>query len=174
MYLKCSFFLCAETITVSLFSVTHWRIGPADPENVRLSRRQQPSQPPPSSPPNGQSPSTVLLSVYWSLSHMLQSVKVLAQQFVNLSPWLVQCVQYQLHNEFICQWNWSQLWISRSKVETSCFSPLIFLCCNHLFSQQGVVYLPLWILSIQLMASGRPSGICCQFSRISVATIQQL
>lgn len=119
MYLKCSIFLCAETIIILLLGVTHWRIGPAGSESVLLSRWQQPSQPPPSSPPSGRSPSTVPLSAYWFLAHTPQSAKVSAQQFVNLSAGLVQSVQVQLCNDFICQWNWFRLCISRSKAETS-------------------------------------------------------
>lgn len=47
------------------------------------------------------------LSLLISLSYAAICKK--AQQFVNLSAQLVQSVQVQLCNEFICQWNWSRL-----------------------------------------------------------------
>lgn len=64
-----------------------------------MSSWQQPSQLPPSSPPNGQSPSTAPLSVYQFLARTLQSVKSFSTaicldvssqwpRYVRAQPWV--------------------------------------------------------------------------------------
>lgn len=122
-------------------SVTHWRIGPAGSESVLLSSLQQPSQPPPSSPPSGRSLSAAPLSVYWFLVHTPQSVRGSAEQLVSLWARLLQYVQILLCNQFICQWN-CEFPAATQKHPPSDFD---YLSCDDVLTKQGVFwFIPLF------------------------------
>lgn len=132
--------------------LTHWRIVPAGSESAPESSWQQPSRPPPSSPPNARSPSTVLLSVCWSLFHTLQSVESLNTFIcgaVRLIGPISDCsVLVWLRDEVICRPDWSELWIFNSDMETSSLLPPVSLCLWQfvLWTQPGL-FIPLGFVS---------------------------